>query len=392
MILPLSGIVKASVVYPEYHPQDIINNEPSYDEVFELIVEGDEARLLSQINFNKYSQLKGIRLARTAILDGSIINLENPIPSLNIINSIVNLASFDLNDYTSVSLASAYVIGDMVENPKIHIGDTLNEEYKLKINNLYGLQTHEKRIDEIAKEIYTQSDGTNMDIVRLVTLYVIEHIEYDINNLYTDLPAYDSIINHEKGVCTHYSGFESRLLNKLGIFAISTGGCSDLKDCMHSGHAWTIAYIDDNWYYIDPTWIDDDESINALKTKDYQSSQMVLSWYMIPANDASSLYATERKPDFTMYNSIPIEYRTSKLSILDKKQEENEQQKESQEAIEPPINNNAIKVPDTGVFTPKKGFTIIGTILYIITTIIAIIFLITKMIRRIFKKHKSNSF
>ena len=393
ILLP-SNVAKAGVVYDEYHPQDIINNELLYDEVIALTIEGNETELLSQIDYSRFSQLKEIWLVRTALLDGNLINLDSPITSLNARNSIINLSTTDLDDYNFISLAYVYIIGDKVESPKIHDSNPLNEEYKQNLNNIYGLQTYEEKINNIAKEIYSKSDGTNTDIIRLVTLYVLEHLEYDYDNSYTGLPLYESIIDQEKGVCAHYSNFESRLLNKLGIFAIDIGGCSNLNDCMNSGHAWTAVYINDNWYYIDPTWIDDNDSIEALKSKNYQSSAMVSSWYMIPINDPSSSYSTQRKPYFTMQDNIPIEYRVSKISILNEILPNNEESNEenNNETLNPPSENDDIKVPDTGLFTSDNSFATISIVLIIFATSLSIILLLIAITNRTIRKIKVNNF
>ena len=219
-------------------------------------------------------------------------------------------------------------------------------------------------------------------------------MEYDYNNSYTGLPFYESIIDQEKGVCVHYSDFESRLLNKLGIFAISIAGCTNLNNCMNTGHAWTAVYVNDNWYYIDPTWIDDDDSIEALKSKNYQSSAMVSSWYMIPINDPSSSYSTQRKPDFTMQDNIPIEYRVSKISILNEilsnNEESNEESNEenNNETLNPPSEYDDIKAPSTGLFTSDNSFATVS----IFATSLSIILLLIAMTNRIIRKIKIKNF
>ena len=147
--LPINT-AKAAVVYPEYHPQDIINNESLYDEVIALTIKGNESELLPQIDFSKFSQLKEIWLVGTAILNGNIINLNNPITSLNANNSIVNLATIDLDDFNSINLVNTYIIGNRVDNSKIHDNKPLNEEYKLNLNDIYGLQAYEEKINNIA--------------------------------------------------------------------------------------------------------------------------------------------------------------------------------------------------------------------------------------------------
>ena len=319
-ILALSPIetTEASVVYAEYHPQDLIGNDTIYDEEATLIVEGNESELLPQVDFSKLPQLMEIRLNKTTILDDDIIiDLDAPISGLAVVDSVVNLSAFDLDDYENIEIRSTYMVGEKIDNPKIRYTAVLNEEYKLELNDLYGIQGYEEQIDDIAREIKAQSDGTASDLIRLTTLYVIEHMEYDYDGEAAGDSIFGAIFDKGKGVCVNYANFESRLLNKVGVFAMSVGGCADLTDCMNAAHEWVLVYANNDWYYIDPTWIDDTDSIEALKEKDFQGSADLAGWYMIPANDTFTNYASQRRVDFSMHNSIPVEERVSKLLVSD---------------------------------------------------------------------------
>ena len=71
----------------------------------------------------------------------------------------------------------------------------------------------------------------------------------------------ESILKYKMGVCAHYAYLESQLLNKLGIFSLDISGYTDLNDRSNSTHAWVIVYINNKWYGIDPTWIDEPKKI-----------------------------------------------------------------------------------------------------------------------------------
>lgn len=336
--------VYAAWVGEQHTPSEIIADESLYDTTDDLTIsDATEFSKIDSIDFTKFAKLKSIFIVKSFIEDGHVFDSVSPIKTLTIKDCVVNLSTFNVENYESITLISSYVIGDKVVADNIHNSNPLNEEYKYDEDENYGLSEYDKKLNDIAKSIYEDSDGTDKDIIRLVTLYVLNQIDYDHDGEYTALKTYESIFEHNKGVCVHYANLESSLLNKLGIFAIDIGGCVNLDDCANWAHAWDIVYTNNEWFYIDPTWIDTDDAIKALDDNDLESSASLSYWYMIPV-DSDSHYTTERIADFTMQNSIPISDRVSKISILD--------------SI---INDETkLQVPDTGFFTGSMNGTTIA--------------------------------
>ena len=395
--LPINT-VKAAVVYPEYHPQDLIDDASLYDEVIALTIEGNEINSISQIDLSRITNLKEILLSNTAVLDGSILDMERTIDKVIINNSIVNISTFDLNDFDKVWVGISYNVGEKIDSPKITYWNFLNEEYQNEYP-YYGTE-YENEINEIAMDIYESSDKTPQDIIRLVTLYVIENLEYDepIGNTSLEI-----LLNGKKGVCVNYADFESILLNKLGIFAIDVTGSYNTDDQGNTiGHAWDIVYTNNAWYNIDPTWLDNEDSITALKqvglgpTPDLTSEDEEynlwlsdpLKYYMQDINNP--FFNNEHQSQFTSYDLIPLSERVSKMSIIPTDDEDSNENKN--ETSNPLSEDESIKAPNTGLFTSDNSFATVSIILIISATGLSTIFLLITITNRTIRKIKVNNF
>ena len=102
--------------------------------------------------------------------------------------------------------------------------------------NSFGLSFSEYNIDKkydaklnkIAEKIYLKSKN-KADIIKNVTLYVVNNLEYDYDDTYISLSMAELILKYKMGVCAHYAYLESQILNKLGIFSLDIGGYTGLK-------------------------------------------------------------------------------------------------------------------------------------------------------------------
>ena len=398
LILPPINTAKAAIVYPEYHPQDLIDDESLYDEVIALTIEGDEINSISQIDLSRIANLKEIILFKTAVLDGSILDMERTINKVMINNSVVNISTFDLNDFDKVWVGISYNVGGKIDNPKITYWNFLNEEYQNE-HPYYGTE-YEDKLNEIAMSIYESSDKTPQDIIRLATLYVVENLEYDEPVGNTSLGI---LLDGKKGVCTNYATFESVLLNKLGIFAIDVTGSYNTDDQGNTvGHAWDIVYTNGSYYTIDPTWLDNEDSITALKqvglgsTPDLTSEDEEynlwlsdpLKYYMQDINNP--FFNNGHQSQFTSYDLIPLSERVSKMSIIPTDDEDSNENKN--ETSNPLSEDESIKAPDTGLFTSDNSFATVSIILIISATGLSTIFLLITITNRIIRKIKVNNF
>ncbi|MDO5785890.1 MAG: transglutaminase domain-containing protein, partial [Eubacteriales bacterium] len=200
----------------------------------------------------------------------------------------------------------------------------------------------------------------------------------DYNGEYTSLPEYESIMEHQKGVCAHYASLEARLLNKLGIFALEVGGYTEPGNMDFSGHVWDILWLNGKWYSVDPTWLDEASAIKALQ-EGYAES---LNYYMRNINDAD--FNALHYLDFTSYNLIPEKERVSHMSIL------------SSFAPDGNIEDNDSSVPsipNTGFFSNSDGGAqIINVFLVAITGTAVTAFLVHYICYRIYRYLKVNHF
>ena len=254
-----------------------------------LLIEQDDLEYLGKVDLEQYN-FKNIWLEGIYLKSAKKLNLKKKLENLDIHNSVVNMSTFDLNNYDSINIYDSYNIGKKVKSSKINNDSFINEEYR-------NVKKYNKKLNKIAKKIKKQSNGTKEDMIRLVTLYVVKKIEYDYNGEYTGLNAMDSIMKYNKGVCVNYAEFEAQLLRRLGIYALHVVGTVNDSSV---AHAWDIVYFKNKWYSLDPTWLDTEEGIKNLERNEYNSNYMS-SMDNQEFNDSHVLY-------FTSYNKIPKKY------------------------------------------------------------------------------------
>lgn len=85
--------------------------------------------------------------------------------------------------------------------------------------------------------------------------YIVENCYYNEDDLWMRYSPYGALIQNG-AVCEGYSEAFQLLLNCAGIESTVAVGTSDGE-----AHEWNIVKIDGNWYYLDITWNDSDQSI-----------------------------------------------------------------------------------------------------------------------------------
>lgn len=312
--------VYSRVVVSSVNLSDVVNDNTGelYKTIDELVISQDDVQYLDDIDFSKFERLSSIFIKNTYGLDGRKITINNNV-YIYIKNSVLDLSNFSKID----GVADAYHIGsNELSSNFLNKEGLLNSEYHIDEN-------YDEMINEVATEIYNKSSNI-ADIIENVTLYVINNIEYDFEGVYSSLPKAESIMKYNMGVCAHYAYLESQLLNKLGIFAIKVDGY--VENNPNIAHAWVIVYIDGEWYGIDPTWIDRKGQIFSEIPKGNEN-------YMISLNDLDSSFSKEHYDTFTLYDSIPLSERISKMSIVEditkaETEKDKEEDKNNDESIE----------------------------------------------------------
>lgn len=152
-------MVFAAVGYEQYTPSQVLADSSLYETVKSLEITEAEKDNLSKINFNDFANLKEIILTTVLMDDGSMLDLELPIQSLIIANAVVDLSTFDLDDFDSISIHNSYNVGGKVVDPKVNNEGFLNVDYKLS-SAVHGLEPYDNSIDAIAKSIYEETVGS----------------------------------------------------------------------------------------------------------------------------------------------------------------------------------------------------------------------------------------
>ena len=128
------------------------------------------------------------------------------------------------------------------------------EEVKTRVNAMRA----------VANEFYaTVPDGlSESEREIMVHDYLIDRIDYDTDidtiNLDNNNPdtytAYGALVNRVS-VCEGYARAFQMLVNGLGIDCVGVIGRSQ-----NQMHIWNAVKLDGEWYYVDPTWDDQEES------------------------------------------------------------------------------------------------------------------------------------
>lgn len=151
---------------------------------------------------------------------------------LGFIYKLSNLKELIISD-------SAYVTEDLLNYTKEKgIITNINEE---DVNNT-------KKVDNIVESII-EPNMTDREKIQAVCSYVIHNLEYDMDlSIESNEKPLECFLDKNKGVCASYAYVTNTLLNKAGVESFEVTG---------SGHGWNIVRVDDKYYYVDTTNMDD---------------------------------------------------------------------------------------------------------------------------------------
>lgn len=176
------------------------------------------------------------------------------------------------------------------------------------------LQT-KKQVELIAKSIC--KDGmSDTEKTKAIVNYVVDHLEYD-DRIYDDrdlmIEYHDHALEHfikGIGLCKNYSYAIDSLMRAAGVKGF------EIRD---EGHIWNLVCIENQYYWIDATWIDTIDN-GSLKNSPH---------YMVSYNDPyfNETHVGDTKPSSLLIyleNGIPkIEYSTKPNEVY-KENKENE--------------------------------------------------------------------
>lgn len=101
---------------------------------------------------------------------------------------------------------------------------------------------------EASKAISNSGAVTDYDKLKTVASWVNENIDYDWSNVSGSQDAYN-VFSKRLGICQGYSNVTTAMCAAAGIPCIMVNG-----DSSAGGHAWSMAYADNRWIFVDTTW------------------------------------------------------------------------------------------------------------------------------------------
>lgn len=253
-IFMFNGNVHALTSTDSVNLADIVNDNSFeyYKTVDTILITQKDVKYLDEVDFSKFENLTNIIVKDCYKLDGSKI-IPNKKVNLSINNSVLDLSKFDISKFENIYTSIVYNTSKKTISDDNLKAGIVNSEYNID-------KKYDEKLNKIAEKIYLKSKN-KADIIKNVTLYVVNNLEYDYDGTYASLSIAESILKYKMGVCAHYAYLESQLLNKLGIFSLDISGYTDSNDRSNSTHAWVIVYINNKWYGIDPTWIDEPKKV-----------------------------------------------------------------------------------------------------------------------------------
>lgn len=157
----------------------------------------------------------------------------------------------------------------MLENP-VEYGDKYCSGYVSikKDEYLHKAILEDVRIlsDKICKDA-----KTDFDKVKAISYYVAENIYYNHiaadSKVTADTISLETVLNTKTATCAGYSNLFSALCNMQGIYCVNLRGGTYVRNFITSehllnvpmNHEWNAVLIDNDWIFIDTTWMSDNE-------------------------------------------------------------------------------------------------------------------------------------
>ena len=101
---------------------------------------------------------------------------------------------------------------------------------------------------ETLKTIESSGAVTDYDKLKAICQWVCGNIKYDYDLVSGSQDAYN-VFSKRLGICQGYSNVTKAMCAAVGIPCVMVNG-----DSTYGGHAWSMAYADNRWIFIDNTW------------------------------------------------------------------------------------------------------------------------------------------
>lgn len=160
----------------------------------------------------------------------------------------------------------------LAENPELFWTNgacSVDSRGRLTFEYIYTAEEAEalqKQIDESTRDIIAKANAVSGEYEKALMLfdYITQTTAYN-DNAVENLSAYPYVSNisgpflYHSAVCSGYSKAYQYLLSKCGLNAETVYGTATTSDG-NVDHAWTLQYLEGNYYYTDVTWSDSFEN------------------------------------------------------------------------------------------------------------------------------------
>lgn len=204
--------------------------------------------------------------------------------------------------------------------------------YIVKLDNDKDIDIYMEKVDQILAEI--PSDISDYEKILYICTYLVDNIEYyngdeeipphsienDLNNSSTkDKPyitgqgaLFDGFAN-----CLGYTKALDTLLRRSGFTTIPIFGSTPGE-----GHAWNMVRLDDEWYHLDTTWMDNESGIDYtyFLADDKQMESTHISEKYAYCNSIEIPKANGTKYNWFNVNDLYFETAEEALSYINSKE------------------------------------------------------------------------
>lgn len=188
---------------------------------------------------------------------------------------------------------------------------------EIDIDKCEELDEVNKRLDEIVEGLDIKENATDTEKLNEILRFAIEKYEYDEDvkeRIYSGRDATNQEIEEENEkfykygylyaalegdsqICGNYAAMVQALANRVGLksYAIEA-----------PKHAFNLIKIDDNYYYVDATWLDEETISTTIVTEETFSTT-----YEFKSETAEDIFEKgeeERLNEFTWYKADPENY------------------------------------------------------------------------------------
>lgn len=147
----------------------------------------------------------------------------------------------------------------------------LGRDCSIAIHNVYdrnSAKKYEKAIENLKEDFKDKASNftSPYELEKLVCDYIIENVNYEINNQYYQNAA--SVLVDHKGQCSGIAKAVKLMLSWVNIDSmIVNGNANDLSKGVSGKHSWNIVNIKGMYHHLDATFM---LGVNKSKTKPYR--------------------------------------------------------------------------------------------------------------------------